>query len=162
MSANIKDIRHEAKLTQAQAASYVGIPLRTYIRYEQDYPGVSDIKRDYIIRRLNDLTEITEEKGILSIEIIQKTVSEICRDHGIALCYLFGSYAKGYATEKSDVDLMIDTNITGLDFFGLVEEFRQSLHKKVDLLRLDDIKENRELLLEIFKDGVKIYGQHQR
>jgi len=161
MSANIKDIRHEAKLTQAQAASYVGIPLRTYIRYEQDYPGVSDIKRDYIIRRLNDLTEITEEKGILSIESIQKTVSEICRDHGIALCYLFGSYAKGYATEKSDVDLMIDTNITGLDFFGLVEEFRQSLHKKVDLLRLDDIKENRELLLEIFKDGVKIYGQHQ-
>lgn len=158
MSAKIKDIRHEAKMTQAQAASYVGIPLRTYIRYEQDYPGVSDIKREYIIRKLNELTEITEEKGILSIDRIQKTVSEICRNYDIPLCYLFGSYAKGYATEKSDVDLMVDTDITGLDYFGLVERLRQALHKKVDLLRLDDIKENKELLFEIFKDGVKLYG----
>ena len=76
----------------------------------------------------------------------------------IALCYLFGSYAKGYATETSDVDLLIDTTITGLSFFGLIEEFREALHKKVDLLRLDDVKNNKELLLEIMKDGVKIYG----
>ena len=74
------------------------------------------------------------------------------------MCYLFGSYAKGYATEKSDVDLLVDTDITGLDFFGLVEEFRESLHKKVDLLRLEDIRDNKEILLEILKDGIKLYG----
>lgn len=44
--------------------------------------------------------------------------------------------------------------MSGLDFFGLVEEFRESLHKKVDVLRLDDIRENKELLLEILKDGI--------
>ena len=73
------------------------------------------------------------------------------------MCYLFGSYAKGYATETSDVDLLIDTTITGLNFFGLIEEFREALHKKVDLLRLDDVKNNKELLLEIMKDGVRLY-----
>ena len=158
MSAKIKDIRLEAKLTQAQAASYVGVPLRTYIRYEHDYPGVSEIKREYIIKRLQNLTEISEEKGILSLDTIQRIISEICTKHSIQLCYLFGSYAKGYASDKSDVDLLIDTDITGLDFFGLIEEFRDSLHKKVDLLRLDDIKQNKDLLLEILKDGIKLYS----
>ena len=101
MSAKIKDIRLEAKLTQAQAASYVGVPLRTYIRYEHDYPGVSEIKREYIIKRLQNLTEISEEKGILSLDTIQRIISEICTKHSIKLCYLFGSYAKGYASDKS-------------------------------------------------------------
>lgn len=158
MSDTIKKIRHEANLTQVQAASYVGIPLRTYIRYEQGYPGVSDIKREYIIRKLNDLTTVTEEKGILSLETIKTKCSDICKKHNISLCYLFGSYAKGYASERSDVDLLIDTNITGLGFFGLVEEFRESLHKKVDLLRLEDIEDNKDLMLEILKDGVKLHG----
>ena len=154
---SIKEARIKANLTQLQAANYVGIPLRTYLRYEQGKTG-SMIKYEYILGKLSDLTEITEEKGILDIETIHQTVSKICSENKINLCYLFGSYAKGYASEKSDVDLLIDTTITGLPFFGLIEEFREALHKKVDLLRLDDIKENKELLLEIMKDGVKVYG----
>ena len=154
---SIKEARQLARLTQAQAAEYVGIPLRTYLRYEQGQPG-SEIKKEYILNKLSELTEITEEKGFLTIESIKQTVSDICARNNIPMCYLFGSYAKGYATETSDVDLLIDTTITGLNFFGLIEEFREALHKKVDLLRLDDVKNNKELLLEIMKDGVKIYG----
>ena len=154
---SIKKARQLAKFTQAQAAGYVGIPLRTYLRYEQGQPG-SEIKKEYILNKLSELTEITEEKGLLTIESIKQTVSDICARNNITMCYLFGSYAKGYATETSDVDLLIDTTITGLSFFGLIEEFREALHKKVDLLRLDDVKNNKELLLEIMKDGVKIYG----
>ena len=131
--------------------------MRTYLRYEQGTHG-SMIKNQYILNKLSDLTDITEEKGILDMETIRQTVSDICSENKIDLCYLFGSYAKGYATEVSDVDLLVDTTITGLNFFGLVEEFREALHKKVDLLRLDDIKENKELLLEILKDGIKLYG----
>ena len=68
-------------------------------------------------------------------------------------------YAKGYAEGKSDVDLCLSTSITGLRFVGLIERLRTSLHKKVDLLRIDDLKGNVELLKEIFKDGMKIYGE---
>ena len=154
---SIKEARQLARFTQAQAAEYVGIPLRTYLRYEQGHSG-SEIKKEYILNKLYELTEITEEKGLLSIEIIKQTVSDICEKNRITMCYLFGSYAKGYATETSDVDLLIDTTITGLSFFGLIEEFREALHKKVDLMRFDDVKNNKDLLLEIMKDGIKIYG----
>lgn len=74
------------------------------------------------------------------------------------LCYLLGSYAKCKATDKSDVDLLVQTSLSGLKFYGLVEGFREALHKKVDLLRLEDVQKNADLLFEILKDGVKIFG----
>ena len=36
--------------------------------------------------------------------------------------YLFGSYAKGNATEGSDVDLLVSTDVRGLKFYGLAEK----------------------------------------
>ena len=55
--------------------------------------------------------------------------------------------------------LMIDSDITGLKYFGLLEELKESLHKKVDLLTLKSLSNNAEMLTEIIRDGVKIYGQ---
>ena len=71
---------------------------------------------------------------------------------------MFGSYAKGKATPISDIDLFINTEEKGLNFFGLVEDLRTNLKKKVDLLDQNQIKENFALMNEILKDGIKIYG----
>jgi predicted nucleotidyltransferase len=76
----------------------------------------------------------------------------------VEYCYLFGSYAKGTASEKSDVDLLVHTKLTGMSFFGLVEELREGLKKKVDVLDQKQIVNNFELVNEILKDGIKIYG----
>ena len=73
---------------------------------------------------------------------------------GVLFCYLFGSYAKGKAIPASDVDLLISTNVKGLKFYGLVEEIRTALHKKVDILNLNQLKDNIELTEEILKDGI--------
>lgn len=62
------------------------------------------------------------------------------------------------ATEASDVDLLISTNVRGLKFYGLVEEIRSALHKKVDVLDLNQLRDNFELTKEILQDGIKIYG----
>ncbi len=62
------------------------------------------------------------------------------------------------ATEASDVDLLISTNVRGLKFYGLVEEIRSALHKKVDVLDLNQLSDNFELTKEILRDGIKIYG----
>ena len=75
---------------------------------------------------------------------------------------LFGSYSKGVATEKSDVDLLISTEVTGLRFFGIAERLRTALKKKVDLLDLKQLSENRNLIDEILKDGVKVYEQSEK
>ena len=49
-------------------------------------------------------------------------------------------------------------SIKGLKYYGLVEEIRTVLHKKVDVLDIAQLKDNFELTQEILKDGIKIYG----
>ena len=78
--------------------------------------------------------------------------------YDVNFCYLFGSYAKEKAKPTSDVDLLISVNVKGLKFYGLVEELRTALHKKVDVLDINQLKNNMELIQEILKDGIKIYG----
>jgi predicted nucleotidyltransferase len=75
---------------------------------------------------------------------------------------LFGSYSKNEANEKSDVDLLISGSVDGLDYFSLIEKIRKTLHKKVDLLRFQDLKDNQNLLSEILATGVRIYGKQER
>ena len=84
--------------------------------------------------------------------------SSVFGNYSIDYCYLFGSYAKGKATEVSDVDLLISTSITGMQFYDLVENIREALHKKVDVLNREQLNANPELIDEILKDGIKIYG----
>lgn len=56
------------------------------------------------------------------------------KKYPVDYCCLFGSYAGGKATERSDVDLFIFTELTGLKYFGLIEELRENLRKRVDLV----------------------------
>lgn len=60
--------------------------------------------------------------------------------------------------ETSDVDLLISSDVKGLKFYGMVEKLRTALHKKVDVLSLEQLKDNLELTSEILKDGIRIYG----
>ena len=45
---------------------------------------------------------------ILTFEQIQKTVQDYFKDKPVKKVFLFGSYAKGIATENSDVDLLVE------------------------------------------------------
>ena len=155
---NLKELRIEKKMTQQEVADLVGISLRSYKSYENDEEKQGTIKYNYIVEKLSKINQIDEETGILELEDIVRKCSKVFERYEVNFCYLFGSYAKGKASPVSDVDLLISTNVRGLKFYGLVEEIRTELHKKVDVLDMSQLKENIDLTEEIFKDGIKIYG----
>jgi predicted nucleotidyltransferase len=154
----LKELRISKKLTQEEASALLGVSLRSYKSYENDESKKATIKYRYMLETLEKFNPIDEEHGILTIDDIKNACKMVLDEYSVKYCILFGSYAKGSANEKSDVDLVISTEVTGLRFFGIAERLRRELHKKVDLLDLRQLNNNAELLDEILKDGVKIYG----
>ena len=153
----LKELRQSKNLTQLQVANMLKISLRSYKQYENEKEKQGTFKYNYIYNELSKYGFVDEEHGILSIDDIKRIVSQVLSQHEVEYCYLFGSYARGEANEKSDVDLIVATEITGMEFFGLCERLREVLHKKVDLLNLAQLNNNQQLLYEVLKDGAKIY-----
>lgn len=155
---NLKDIRLRSNLTQEEAAQLLGVTRRTYVNYEAGKIDESSLKYKYVVETLQKATLIDENHGILTIDQIRKICGEIFKDYSVEYCYLFGSYAKGKATEKSDVDLLVAMPVDGMKFFELIEVLREELKKKIDLLDIAQLENNPALVQEILRDGIKIYG----
>ncbi|MBR2589296.1 MAG: nucleotidyltransferase domain-containing protein [Clostridia bacterium] len=154
----LKRLRIEKKLTQKQASAIAGISLRSYKSYENDEQKQGTMKYNYLVETLLKVNPIDEEHGIVDVNYIQSKCAEVFQNYEVEYCYLFGSYAKEMANEKSDIDLLISCNVKGLKYFGMVEELRTKLNKKVDALDINQLNNNMELVREILKTGVKIYG----
>lgn len=150
-------IRKDLNITQENAAKILNISRRSYQKYEKLNDEFND-KYDYLVYLFKKKTNIDEEHGLLTLDFIKNTVSRVFDQYDVNYCYLFGSYAKGYARETSDVDLFIDTSVTGIDYFGLIEELREALHKRIDLVNFRDLKEKGQVINDVLKDGIKIYG----
>ena len=72
---------------------------------------------------------------VYKIEEIAERVRPIAERYGVGKIYLFGSYARGEATEESDIDLLVDAeNIRGLEFYGLWSDLENALKKSLDLV----------------------------
>ncbi len=94
---------------------------------------------------------------IYSIDDIREKLFPVFADYNISKATLFGSYVKGVATEKSDIDLLLDSGLRGLKFVGLIEDVRTALDKEVDVLDITHINPGSQISSEITRDGVVIY-----
>ena len=96
---------------------------------------------------------------MLTLDRIKQAVAKVGKKYGIKSAYLFGSYARGTATEKSDVDLLIDRGaIRGLiEFNGFRLELMDELGTNVDILTMNSAGERFYNLIK--KDQVLIYGR---
>ncbi len=159
MALLIKELRARKGLTQVEAARLTGIPLRTYKDYETNPKREGTVKYKHIVRALEEYGRIDETHGILKQDELVQLAADIFVKYDVSYAILFGSYARGTATETSDVDLLVSTTVTGLAFFGLAEELRGALNKKVDLLDLRQLKGNEELLDGVLREGIRIYVQ---
>ena len=78
--------------------------------------------------------------------------------YGVDALSLFGSYARGEADEKSDLDFLIQKgNMKGLlSYCGMIADLEDAFHCHVDLIIKNAIKD-KQFLQEIGKDEVKLY-----
>lgn len=81
---------------------------------------------------------------ILTQENIKNVVQDYFKDKPVNKVYLFGSYARGDADEKSDVDLLVELDYSkriGFSFYGWRDELKNFLNKKVDVVSAKGISQ---------------------
>ena len=94
---------------------------------------------------------------VYSMPELKMILSPVFREYGVRRAVLFGSYARGSATEKSDVDLLVDSGLRGLSFFGLLESVCSALGCDVDLIDVTQVEKGSPVAREIDQSGVPIY-----
>lgn len=94
---------------------------------------------------------------VYSVSQLKSTLFPLFQDYGVRKAVLFGSYGKGTATEKSDVDLLVDSSLRGLHFVGFLDDIQRTLGKEVDLFDVSHIQPDSLIDREIRQTGVTIY-----
>jgi predicted nucleotidyltransferase len=80
---------------------------------------------------------------IYTISEIKRRIAPVIEKYHIPAMYLFGSYARGEATEESDIDLLVDTagtELTSLLRLGaLYCDLEEAFHKRIDLITVQSL-----------------------
>lgn len=94
---------------------------------------------------------------IYTVDEIKTKAIPIAIQYGVNRMSLFGSYARGDATDDSDIDFLIDRGeIKGLiDYVDFIHDLKMVLGCDVDVVTTGS--HNKRLLENILRDEVKIY-----
>ncbi len=105
---------------------------------------------------------------LYTVEEIAKRILPVAMKYRLPAVYLFGSYARGTATEASDIDLLVDTtgtNLKGLFALGaLYCDLEEALEKKVDLITVSSLEQEAQMPSErdfrntVWKERVELYA----
>lgn len=102
---------------------------------------------------------------IYTIDEIRERVKPVAEKYGLDKVTLFGSYARGEATEESDVDLMMAYKDLKGSFAlgGVYADFQEALDKSLDLvsecaLTADYANSlSKKLYANIKREGISLY-----
>ncbi len=92
-----------------------------------------------------------------SIDTIRDNLIPVFGRYNVKKAILFGSYAKGTANERSDIDIYVDSGLRGLKFFGLLEDVTNALNMQVDLIDSSQVEAESRVISEINSSGILIY-----
>lgn len=152
----IKKKRKELGLTQEQTAKACGVSRRTYQTYEET--NIQNSTYDEILRKLDEMGILDGSNHILNLKFIKYVARQVFKKYPEVKCaYLYGSYARGEATGKSDVDILVVCHGMSLSFYGMVGELKDVLHKDVDLQTHAQIVGSVSMIENILTEGIKIY-----
>ena len=155
----IRRKRKNLEITQLQAANACGVSLRTYQTYEET--GTINATYKEILQKLDEMGVLDGSNFIASVRGIKLACRQLFPKEypEIKCAYLYGSYARGEATGKSDIDILVVIDKPmGLKYFGIAEDLKKMLHKEVDIQSYEQLVNNAPMLKDILVEGIKIYG----
>lgn len=154
----LRQRRKELGLTQIEAAKACGVSRRTYQTYEEN--AILNDTYNELIKKIDELGALDGCNYVLNLKHIKHICKQLFKEKypEIRSAYLFGSYARGEANGKSDVDILVVCPPMGMKFYGIVAELEELLHKTVDFHTHRQLVNNEKFLEEILNDGIKIYG----
>jgi len=104
---------------------------------------------------------------VYTLNELKEKIAPIAQKYSIPAVWVFGSYARGEATETSDVDVLISCKgsiITSLfDMGALYNDLNESLGKGLDLVEIEAVStdeawnESPWFIRSIYDDMVKVY-----
>lgn len=83
-----------------------------------------------------------KKKTNYSISSIKKKVMPVLKKHAVKRASIFGSFARGTAKSKSDVDFLIEYKEKDKSLFDLVDlksDLEETLERKVDVITYNSI-----------------------
>ncbi|WP_323736569.1 nucleotidyltransferase domain-containing protein [Methanosphaera sp. ISO3-F5] len=94
---------------------------------------------------------------IYTIDEIKSKTTPLAKEYNLLNLRLFGSYAKGIATNDSDIDLIMDTGgiMRYIKYSSLLHKLEEVFECSVDLITNDF--SNKDFLKKIKKDEVLLY-----
>jgi predicted nucleotidyltransferase len=76
--------------------------------------------------------------------------------YGIRRIGIFGSFARGQASEDSDIDIVVETDKPDLFLIGAMQaELSELLHRRIDLVRLRE-RMNDHLKKRIVREAIYV------
>jgi predicted nucleotidyltransferase len=79
------------------------------------------------------------------LQILKNEMPYLKDRYGVERIAIFGSFAKGNQTPKSDIDILVQlTKPIGLDFMELADYLEEILGKKVDLSTFSQLIRSKE------------------
>lgn len=62
---------------------------------------------------------------VYTVDELKTMLLPVFKGYDIRRAVLFGSYSKGLATPKSDVDILVNSGLRGLKFVGFMDDIRE-------------------------------------
>jgi len=106
---------------------------------------------------------------VYTIEQLTELIAPVALKYRLPAVYIFGSYAKGEASDSSDVDILVDR--TGaqlgslLEMGGLYNDLSEAIGKSIDLITVDaldqpDVQRRTPGFKEhLYEERITVYGQ---
>ena len=96
-----------------------------------------------------------------SIDTIKQNLYPVFEQEPVYRAILFGSFAKGTATDGSDIDIVIDSRgkLIGLGFYRVLEKAVCAINMDIDMLEISQILPGSPILEAINREGIVIYDR---